>query len=78
METFIYGDLKMASIHKDFRKILTLGPYAYTITQIIYNGFRINNINLIFFAKSLMNSNLCQVKMNKTSFAQNLKERWTP
>ena len=35
METFIYKDLKKASLQKDVTKILTFGPYAYAITLII-------------------------------------------
>ena len=39
METFIYKDLKKASLEKDFTKVLTLGPYAVTLYKIIYKGF---------------------------------------
>ena len=28
METFIYGDLKKASLERDYTKVKTLGPYA--------------------------------------------------
>ena len=39
METFIYKDLKKASLQKDFTKVLTLGPYAIAITEIIDKAF---------------------------------------
>jgi hypothetical protein len=32
METFIYKDLKKASLEKDINKVITLGPYARAIT----------------------------------------------
>jgi hypothetical protein len=32
METFIYKDLKKASLQKDITKVKTLGPYAYAMT----------------------------------------------
>ena len=32
METFIYSDLKKASLNKDIKKVKTLGPYACAIT----------------------------------------------
>ena len=35
METFIYGDLKKASLNKDITKIKTLGPYAYVLGEIL-------------------------------------------
>ena len=35
METFIYKDLKKASLNKDIKKVKTLGPYAYAIALII-------------------------------------------
>ncbi len=35
METFIYKDLKKASLQKDITKVKTLGPYAYAMTQIL-------------------------------------------
>ena len=38
METFIYKDLKKASLDKDISKILTFGPYAYAMTLIIGRG----------------------------------------
>ena len=36
METFIYGDMKKASLNKDITKIKTLGPYAW-VMRIITN-----------------------------------------
>ena len=38
METFIYKDLKKASLQKDLTKVLILGPYAYALTVIISNA----------------------------------------
>ena len=35
METFIYNDLKKASINKDCSRVKTLGPYAFVIGKII-------------------------------------------
>jgi hypothetical protein len=35
METLIYKDLKKACLQKDITKVLTLGPYAYSMTRII-------------------------------------------
>ncbi len=35
METFIYGDLKKASLKRDFSRAKTLGPYAWAIGWII-------------------------------------------
>lgn len=34
METFIYNDLKKASLKKDISKLETLGPYAYVLSII--------------------------------------------
>ena len=39
METFIYKDLKNASLQKDITKVLTLGPYFIAINEIIGIGF---------------------------------------
>ena len=36
METFIYGDLKKASLNKEITKVKTLGPYAF-VMKIILN-----------------------------------------
>ena len=38
METFIYKDLKKASLNKDITKVKTLGPYATVIAAIIKNA----------------------------------------
>ena len=38
METFIYKELKLASLKKDCTKILSLGPYASVLSFIIENG----------------------------------------
>ena len=35
METFIYKDLKKASLNKDITKVKTLGPYAAVIGTIL-------------------------------------------
>ena len=35
METFIYKDLKKASLNKDITKVKTLGPYAYVLGEIL-------------------------------------------
>ena len=35
METFIYKDLKKASLQKDITKIKTLGPYAFAMSGIL-------------------------------------------
>jgi hypothetical protein len=35
METFIYKDLKKASLNKDITKVKTLGPYACAMTKIL-------------------------------------------
>ena len=35
METFIYGDMKKASLNKDIKKVKTLGPYAFVIAKIL-------------------------------------------
>ena len=39
METFIYGDMKKASLNKDITKVKTLGPYASVIGEILINTF---------------------------------------
>ena len=39
METFIYKDLKKASLMKDITKIKTLGPYAHMMSHIIERSF---------------------------------------
>jgi len=39
METFIYVDMKKASLNKDISKVKTLGPYAFGIATIISNSF---------------------------------------
>jgi len=38
METFIYRDLKKASLQKDGSKINTLGVYANALSEIIQEG----------------------------------------
>jgi len=35
METFIYKDLKLASLNKDISKVKTLGPYAHAMAKIL-------------------------------------------
>ena len=35
METFIYRDLKKASLDRDISKVKTLGPYAFALTSIL-------------------------------------------
>jgi len=40
METFIFSDLKKASLQKDYTKVLTLGPYASALSVIIKGGLR--------------------------------------
>jgi hypothetical protein len=35
METFIYRDMKKASLSKDITKVKTLGPYASVLSRII-------------------------------------------
>jgi len=35
METFIYKDLKKASLNKDISKVKSLGPYAYALSTIL-------------------------------------------
>ena len=35
METFIYRDMKKASLNKDISKVKTLGPYATAIGSIL-------------------------------------------
>ena len=50
METFIYGDLKKASLNKDFEKVKTLGPYAFALSYILGRSYReklINDKNII-------------------------------
>ena len=39
METFIYKDLKKASLNKDITKVKTLGPYTYAIGIILDKSF---------------------------------------
>ena len=39
METFIYKDLKKASLNKDITKVKTLGPYATVIGIILDKSF---------------------------------------
>ena len=38
METFLYKELKNASIKKDESRILTLGPYAAALSCIVRNA----------------------------------------
>ena len=40
METFIYGDLKKASLNKDINKIKTLGPYARVMGEILEESLK--------------------------------------
>lgn len=40
METFIYTDLKLASLNKDKSKIPTLGPYAAALSYIVMNAHK--------------------------------------
>ena len=44
METFIYGDLKKASLNKDITKVRTLGPYAAVMGRIL-NKSLVNKLN---------------------------------
>ena len=41
METFIYKDLKKASLEKDITKVKTLGPYAKALSMILENSLEI-------------------------------------
>ena len=43
METFIYGDMKRASLNKDITKVKTLGPFA-TAIKLVIDGSRKKNI----------------------------------
>ncbi len=38
METFIYSELKIASLRKDESRIPTLGPYAAALSFILENA----------------------------------------
>ena len=40
METFIFNDMKKASLNKDETKIPTLGPYAAALSYIIGHANR--------------------------------------
>jgi len=40
METFIYSELKQASLKKDESRIPTLGPYAAALNYIIENAHK--------------------------------------
>ena len=40
METFIYKDLKKASLQKDITKVKTLGPYAKVIGTILEKSLK--------------------------------------
>ena len=39
METFIYKDLKKASLQKDISKVKSLGPYAWVMIEILKESF---------------------------------------
>lgn len=41
MESFIYKDLKKASLEKDTRKVKTLGPYAFVMGRLLNESFKI-------------------------------------
>jgi hypothetical protein len=45
METFIYKDLKKASLEKDITKVKTLGPYAHMMSVILETSFNKKLIN---------------------------------
>ena len=45
METFIYKDLKKASLEKDISKVLTLGPFAHMISKIIHKAMYKKKLN---------------------------------
>ena len=45
METFIYKDLKKASLEKDITKVKTLGPYAWSMMRIINESLYIKLLN---------------------------------
>ena len=49
METFLYKELKRASLQKDETRIPSLGPYAAALSFIIANAnrFRINASNKV-------------------------------
>ena len=59
METFIYKDLKRASLEKDITKVRTLGPYAYVMSMIV---------NSSFFKKTNYDKELAKKYLNKTLF----------
>ena len=54
METFIYHDLKKASLNKDISKVKTLGPYAYSITFILNRSLTMKLINDKQFSKKYL------------------------
>ena len=43
METFIYKELREVCLNKNYEKILTLGPFAAALSQIIYRSFENRN-----------------------------------
>ena len=58
METFIYKDLKKASLQKDITKVKTLGPYAWVMGEVLFKSL---------FEK-LKNDKELQKKYNKPLF----------
>ena len=54
MQSFIFKDLKKASLNKDISKVPTLGPYAYVMQGIITEGFELKLINDIKLQKKYL------------------------
>ena len=43
MESFVYKEMKDACLNKNYEQILTLGPYAAALSQIIFRSFENRN-----------------------------------
>ena len=77
METFIYKDMKKASLEKDITKVKTLGPYAFVLTVILKESLfkKLENDKELlkkYFCKPLFRGILIDKEMYDEQFLQNV------
>jgi hypothetical protein len=77
METFIYKDLKKASLEKDITKVKILGPYAFVMSVILENSLfeKLKNdkeLKKKYFGKPLFRGILIGKKNYDDQFLENV------
>ncbi len=69
METFIYKDLKKASLNKVITKVKTLGPYSYALSMILELSFIKKIENDLELLKKYLNKPVFRgILINKEDF----------